>query len=83
MCLAVPMQVEAVDGRSARCVAKGVVRQIDLALLDGEPVLRGDHVVVHLGFAVRKISPAEAAAAWELYDQILAADVGSPGPAAG
>jgi len=31
-------------------------------------------VVVHVGYAIQKISPQEARTAWELYDQMLAAE---------
>jgi hydrogenase expression/formation protein HypC len=34
----------------------------------------GDFVVVHLGYAVDRVSAEEAAAAWEIYDQLLAAE---------
>jgi hydrogenase expression/formation protein HypC len=33
-----------------------------------------DFVVVHVGYAIQKITPQEARTAWELYDQMLAAD---------
>jgi hydrogenase expression/formation protein HypC len=35
-------------------------------------------VMVHVGYAIQKISAAEARSAWELYDQILA-ETGEPG----
>jgi hydrogenase expression/formation protein HypC len=33
-----------------------------------------DFVVVHVGYAIQKITPQEAQTAWEIYDQMLAAD---------
>ena len=32
-----------------------------------------DFVVVHVGYAIQKITPQEAQSAWELYDLMLAA----------
>jgi hydrogenase expression/formation protein HypC len=71
------MEVIAVDRLVARCSAKGVEREASLLLLQDGAVSVGDHVVVHLGYAIRKVSAQEARSAWELYDQILAADAAS------
>ncbi|MBL8345671.1 MAG: HypC/HybG/HupF family hydrogenase formation chaperone [Rubrivivax sp.] len=74
MCLAIPMQVIAVDRLTARCEAKGVERSVSLMLLMHETIVPGDMVTVHAGHAVQKISAEEARVAWELYDEMLAAD---------
>jgi hydrogenase expression/formation protein HypC len=66
------MQICAIDGYSARCEAKGVERDVSLFMLQHEPLAVGDHVVVHVGYAIQKITPQEARSAWELYDQMLA-----------
>ena len=75
MCLAVPMQVVEIDGLSARCEAKGVERTVSLFLLQHETVRPGDGVMIHLGYAIQKVSAAEARSAWALYDEMLAADL--------
>ncbi len=72
MCLAIPMQITAIDGLSARCEARGVAREISLFLLQDEAVSVGDFVMVSVGQAVRKVSPEDARLSWELYDLILA-----------
>jgi hydrogenase expression/formation protein HypC len=72
------MEVIAVDRLIARCSAKGVERDASLLLLQDEGIAVGDYVVVHLGYAIRKASAEEARCAWELYDQILAADGAPP-----
>lgn len=72
MCLGIPMQIRAIDGYAARCEAKGVERDVSLFMLQHEPLAIGDHVVVHVGYAIQKITPQEARSAWELYDQMLA-----------
>ncbi|TCT19187.1 HypC/HybG/HupF family hydrogenase formation chaperone [Thiobaca trueperi] len=74
MCLGIPMQIQSIDGFAARCAAKGVEREVNLFMLQHEPLAVGDYVVVHLGYAMDRISPSAAAAAWEVYDQMLAAD---------
>lgn len=73
MCLAVPMQVKSVDEFSARCEAKGVEREVSLFMLQNETIEPGDYVLVHVGYAIQKVSEEEAASSWELFDQILAA----------
>jgi hydrogenase expression/formation protein HypC len=74
MCLGIPMQVIAIDGFVARCSAKGVERDVSLFLLQDEPIAPGDCVLVHVGYAIQKMTAAEARSAWELYDEILAAE---------
>lgn len=70
MCLGIPMQIDRIDGTVARCSAKGVSREVNLLLLEGQPVSAGDFVIVHVGYAIQKVSSAEARSAWELYDRM-------------
>lgn len=79
MCLAIPMRVVQVEAMNARCEAKGIERTVSLFLLQHEPVARGDVVMVHVGYAIQKMTEDDAAGAWELYDQMLAADAAGPG----
>jgi hydrogenase expression/formation protein HypC len=72
MCLGIPMQIREIDGFLARCEAKGVERDVNLFMLQYEPLGVGDFVVVHVGYAIQKISPQDAQTAWELYDEMLA-----------
>jgi hydrogenase expression/formation protein HypC len=72
MCLGIPMQIRDINGYMARCEAKGVERDVSLFMLQHEPLEIGDHVVVHVGYAIQKVTPQEARTAWELYDQMLA-----------
>lgn len=73
MCLAVPMQIDSIDGFSCRCSARGVEREVSLFLLQGEQLAPGDHVLVHVGYAIQKVSAEEAADSWELFDEVLEA----------
>ena len=74
MCLGIPMQVIEVDRFNARCEAKGVERTVSLFLLQDEPVQPGDYVMVHVGYAIQKMTEEEAQSAWEVYDNMLAAE---------
>lgn len=71
MCLAVPMQITQLNGFEARCTAKGVERDVSLFLLQAETLQEGDYVLIHVGYAIQKISKAEAQSTWELFDQML------------
>jgi len=74
MCLGIPMQIKSIDGFTACCEAKGVERDVNLFMMQDEQLNIDDFVVVHVGYAIQKISPQEAQTAWELYDQILEAE---------
>lgn len=77
MCLAIPMQVMEINGFMARCAAKGVERDVSLFMLQDEAVNEGDFVIVHVGYAIQKMTPEEARSAWEAHDQLLASQAGS------
>lgn len=72
MCLGIPMQVKEINGFNARCEAKGVEREVSLFLLQHEPVAPGDFVMVHVGYAIQRMTEQEARSAWEVYDEMLA-----------
>lgn len=63
MCLAIPGKiVELVpDNHSIAVVdVMGVRRHVDLGLLEGEPIGLGDWVLIHVGFAMSKVSEQDA-----------------------
>lgn len=72
MCLGIPMQVKEINGFNATCEAKGVERDVSLFMMQGIPVEIGDYVMIHVGYAIQKITEQEAHSAWELFDEILA-----------
>ena len=75
MCLAIPAQViELRDDDNAVVELAGVRKEISLALVDAVQV--GDYVIVHVGYALSKLDPAEAAATLKLF-----ADMGEALPA--
>lgn len=69
MCLAIPMQISQIDGYSACCTAKGVQRDASLFLLQDDDIQVGDYVLIHVGYAIQKITEQEAMSSWELFDQ--------------
>ncbi|MGD2083342.1 MAG: HypC/HybG/HupF family hydrogenase formation chaperone [Chromatiales bacterium] len=77
MCLGIPMQIKEIDGFVARCEAKGVERDVSLFMLQHEDLKPEDFVVVHVGYAIQKVTAQEARSAWELYDEMLAAEAPS------
>lgn len=63
MCLAIPAQIhELADAQTRLAVADvmGVRRKINVDLLRDEQLVVGDWVLVHVGFAMSKISPEHA-----------------------
>lgn len=72
MCLAIPMRVLSIDGLMARCEARGVVRDVPLVRLLGLEIHPGEHLAVHAGQAIARMTSEEARAAWALYDEMLA-----------
>ena len=74
MCLAVPMKITSIDGFQCTCEAKGIERQVSLFMMQGEPLEQGDHILVHVGYAIQKVSEQEAADSWALFDEILAVE---------
>ncbi len=68
MCLAVPAQVEEIDGHKGRAALAG--NRINV-LLDLVPEVRkGDWVLIHAGFAITVLDPEEAKATYDLFAQM-------------
>ena len=78
MCLGIPMRIQEIDGFIAHCEAKGVTRDVNLFMLQHEELEPEDFVVVHVGYAIQKITPQEAQSAWEIYDEMLSIESGGP-----
>jgi hydrogenase expression/formation protein HypC len=74
MCLAIPMQIREISGFQCTCEARGITRDVSLFMLQDEELAAGDYVLVHVGYAIQKVTEQDAAGSWELFDQILAAD---------
>ena len=72
MCLGVPGRVIEIDGLAASVDFWGVKRKVRLETVD-EPVQVGDYVLVHVGFAIRRIPQEQIEETLELYNQLIAA----------
>jgi hydrogenase expression/formation protein HypC len=63
MCLAIPGRIVDLlteDRTLALVDVLGVRRKVDLGLLQDDPPLTGDWVLIHVGFAMSKIGEADA-----------------------
>lgn len=62
MCLAIPGRIDELheDGREGVCDVMGVRRRVNLDLLRDDPPGPGDWVLIHVGFAMSRISAERA-----------------------
>ena len=66
MCLAIPARVVALlEPATALIDVDGVRKHVSLALVDGVRV--GDYVIVHVGYALTRLDPDEAARTLALF----------------
>lgn len=70
MCLAVPMEVTAITDMIADVEIGGVTRQVRLDLIDTAPAI-GDFVIVHAGFAIRRMDRDDAMETIKLFQEGL------------
>ena len=70
MCLGVPGRVVSIEGNVARVDFFGVTKAVRLDVVDA-PVVPGDYVMNHVGFAIRRIAPEEIGDTLALYDELL------------
>jgi hydrogenase expression/formation protein HypC len=65
------MQIASIIGTKAVCTAKGVERDVSLFLLGEGEAKIGDFVMVHVGYAIQKMTTQEASTVWALFDEML------------
>lgn len=72
MCLSIPSKVVELDEQTnvATVDTMGVKRVVSLDLIS-EPVELDDYVLIHVGFAMNKISKEEALSSLEVYEEIV------------
>lgn len=71
MCLSIPSKVVEIDENNMATVdTMGVRRQVTLDLID-EEVRVGEYVLIHVGYAMGKISQEEALESLKLYEEIV------------
>ncbi len=71
MCLAIPALVITVNGQQAEVDVDGVRREVSLQLTPEVQV--GDYVLLHTGYAISVIDPAEAEETLQMLRQIAEA----------
>jgi hydrogenase expression/formation protein HypC len=72
MCLAIPGEVvELLPGNGDQLAlvdVVGVKRRINIGLMEDDPVVPGDWVLIHVGFAMSKVDQHEAAEALRMLE---------------
>jgi hydrogenase expression/formation protein HypC len=72
MCLAIPGEVvELLPGNGDQLAlvdVVGVKRRINIGLMEDDPVVPGDWVLIHVGFAMSKVDQDEAAEALRMLE---------------
>lgn len=69
MCLAIPARVvELRPNQQALIDLSGVRKEISIALV--EPVEPGEYVIVHVGYAIGKVDPDEAARTLAMFAEL-------------
>ena len=72
MCLAIPMQIEEIttDGMAHCRVGEGSTRILASTALLSEEVVAGDYIIVHAGFALRRMETKDAEETLKLLREI-------------
>ncbi len=77
MCLAIPVCIEEIQPADMAVVNMGGIRKsISIALVDDIKV--GDYVILHVGYALSKLDPAEAEKTLALFRELEHMNDASP-----
>jgi hydrogenase expression/formation protein HypC len=68
MCLAIPARIISIEGEDAEADVGGVQRRIGIMLTPSAKV--GDYVLLHTGYAIGVIDPAEAEETLALFREL-------------
>jgi hydrogenase expression/formation protein HypC len=72
MCLALPARVVEINGGEDADLGVvdlgGVRKEVSLALVDNVAI--GDYVIIHVGYALTKLNPEEAAKTLALFEEL-------------
>ena len=79
MCLAIPGEIVKIDDGVATVRIAGSLRKASLLLLPEEPK-PGDYVIVHAGFALHVVDPAEAMESLRLIRELASFADADEGP---
>ena len=69
MCLAIPGEIKAVDGDTAKVDFGGVLRPVNISLVEAGV---GEFVIVHAGYAIEVLDREEAEKTLDLFRELLA-----------
>ncbi len=70
MCLAVPMEIKSIEDNVAQVEVGGVKNEVRLDIIDEDPQV-GDFVIVHAGFAIRRLDREEGLETIKLFEEGL------------
>lgn len=74
MCLAVPAEVISIEDSVATCrVGEGDTTVTASLMVLDEEVGLGDYLIIHAGFAIRKLDPVEAKETLKILRDVIAA----------
>ena len=68
MCLSIPARIISITGNMAEVSAGGAIFKAGIHMI--ENAMTGDYILLHAGFAIQKISEAEAAETIKLFEEI-------------
>jgi hydrogenase expression/formation protein HypC len=68
MCLSIPARILSISGSMAEVSAGGAIFKAGLHMIENAKV--GDYILLHAGFAIQKISEAEATETMKLFEEI-------------
>jgi hydrogenase expression/formation protein HypC len=72
MCIGIPAKVVEVKGTSGKVDYQGVQRETSFLMLPEAKV--GDYVILHAGFAIKKLSAEEAEETLRLIEEMVRAE---------
>lgn len=74
MCLAVPAEVITIEDQVATCrVGEGETTVTASLMILDDAVAPGDFLIIHAGFAIRKLDPVEARETLQILRDVMAA----------
>jgi hydrogenase expression/formation protein HypC len=72
MCLAIPAEIVTVEGNKGTVDFGGLLQEINLELV--EDVKPGDYVLIHVGFAIEKLSKEDALETLAIFKELEAVE---------
>ena len=68
MCLAIPLKLTALDGKNAVGESMGMRRNIRVDFIENPKI--GDYVIVHAGFAIKRLPEKQALEDLEAWEDV-------------